>query len=62
MARPPLEVADVFRAHGAAYLRSAKGTVSAARCRVLAALQACRTAELGGHVEECEDCGRQRVS
>lgn len=62
MARPPLEVADVFRVHGAEYLRSAKGAVSPAKRRVLAALEACRTAKLGGHVQECEDCGHQRVS
>jgi len=62
MARPPLEVADVFRVHGAEYLRSAKGAVSPAKRRVLTALEACRTAKLGAHVQECTDCGHQRVS
>ncbi len=62
MARSPLEVADVFRAHAADFLRSARGAVSPAKRRVLADVQACRTAELGGHVEECQDCGHRRIS
>ena len=62
MPRPLLEVADVLRAHAADFLRLAKGAVSSAKLRVISALQACRTAALGGHVEECQDCGHARVS
>jgi len=62
MARPLLEVADVFRAHGEDFLSSAKGAVSPAKRRVLAAVAACRTAQLGGHVHACADCGHQQVA
>jgi hypothetical protein len=62
MARPLLEVADVFRAHGEDFLSSAKGAVSPAKRRVLAAVAACRTAQLGGHVQACADCGHRQVA
>jgi hypothetical protein len=57
MPRPGLEVADIFRRHGAAY-RAAQGTALApGQRRVMAAIETCRTAALGGHVEECDQCG-----
>lgn len=60
--RPVLEVADIFRRHGDAF-RAAQGSrLSQAQCRVMAAIEACRTAVLGGHVEQCEDCGEVRVA
>ncbi len=62
MDRPPLEVADVFRAHSADFLRSAGGVISSAKLRVLRDVEACRTAKLGGHVDQCEACGHQQVS
>jgi hypothetical protein len=51
-----LEVADVFREYGAAYLDAFGAGTSAAQRRVLRDLARCRTAELGGHVEECDHC------
>ena len=55
-----LEVADVFRQHGEEYLRQ-HGT-SAEQRRVMRDIQACRTAALGGHVEQCDQCGHERIS
>jgi hypothetical protein len=60
--RPVLDVADIFRAHGAAYRLSQAGHLSLGQLKVMSAIEACRTAELGGHVERCEDCARVRVS
>ena len=60
--RPVLEVADIFRRHGAAF-RTAQGSrLSSDQRRVMAAVEACRTATLGGHVERCGDCGLVRVA
>ena len=60
MARPPLEVADVFRAHGAAWRKANAGHVSLGQLKVMSAIETCRTAALGGHVERCEDCAHER--
>ena len=62
MARPPLEVADVFRAHGPAWRTANAGHVSLAQLKVMSAIETCRTAALGGHVERCEDCAHERVA
>jgi hypothetical protein len=51
--RPVLDVADIFRAHGAAYRLSQAGHLSLGQLKVMSAIEACRTAELGGHVERC---------
>ncbi len=60
--RPPLEVADVFRAHGAAWRKANAGHVSLAQLKVMSAIETCRTAALGGHVERCEDCAHERIA
>ncbi len=62
MARPLLEVADVFRAHGAAWRKANAGHASLAQLKVMSAIQTCRTAALGGHVERCQDCAHERVA
>ena len=62
MARPRLEVADVFRAHGAAWRKANAGHVSLGQLKVMSAIETCRTAALGGHVERCEDCAHTRVA
>ena len=62
MARPRLEVADVFRAHGAAWRKANAGHVSLGQLKVMSAIETCRTAALGGHVERCEDCAHERVA
>lgn len=61
MERPKLEVADVLRRYGEAYREEQDASLSNAQRRVLNAIELCRTAALGGHVEECDQCGHQRV-
>src|SRR5271170_5646566 len=56
MARPALEVADVFRDHGPAWRQANAGHVSLDQLKVMSAIERCRTAALGGHVARCEDC------
>ena len=62
MSRPMLEVADVFRLHGEAWRTANAGHVSLDQRRVMTAIEICRTAELGGHVEQCEKCAHKRIS
>ena len=58
--RPTLEVADIVRAHGDEYRRAHAKTLSAGQKRVLRAIERCRTAALGGHLERCDQCGHER--
>jgi hypothetical protein len=60
--RPTIEVADVLRRHGEAYLRDRAGHVGRTERRIMGAIMACRTAALGGHLEACEDCGATRIA
>jgi transposase-like zinc-binding protein len=62
VAREGLEVADVFRHFGSAFRNQRGGSLSSAQRHAMAAIESCRTAALGGHVERCGDCGHQRVS
>ncbi len=55
MARPALEVADIFRDHGLAWRDANRGHVSLAQMKVMSAIESCRTAALGGHVARCEN-------
>ena len=57
-----LEVADIFRASGPVYRARHAGHLSFAQLRVMAAIEACRTAALGGHVSACEDCAHIAVA
>lgn len=57
-----LEVADIFRGHGEAYRQAHDGHLGRVERRVMSAIELCRTAELGGHVEGCRDCGAIRVA
>ena len=61
MDRPTLEVADVFRRYGDTYRDLAGPSLSIAPRRVMTAIEPCRTAVLGGHVEPCDHCGHRRV-
>ncbi|MGY3573212.1 MULTISPECIES: IS91 family transposase [unclassified Bradyrhizobium] len=61
-ARPAFEVADIFRQHGDAFRVAHAGHLSRSQLRVMGAIEACRTAALGGHVECCVDCRHQRIS
>ena len=56
MPRPPLEVADIFRAHGPAWRCANAGHVSLDQLKVMSAIESCRTVALGGHVARCEKC------
>ena len=60
--RPPLEVADIVRAHGVAFLARHGAGLSAAQRRTLRDVAVCRTAALGGHVRRCADCGHQAIA
>jgi hypothetical protein len=60
--RPAIEVADILRRHGEAYLRDHAGHVGRTERRVMSAITACRTAALGGHIEACDDCGATRIA
>jgi hypothetical protein len=60
MSRPPLEVADIFRQHGAQYRKAHR--LSYEQLRVMRAIEVCRTAALGGHVEECGYCAYTRIA
>jgi hypothetical protein len=62
MARPVLEVADVFRDHGAAWRHANRGHVSLLQLKVMSAIESCRTAALGGHVARCEDCAHTTIA
>ena len=62
MARPTLEVADIFRDHGAAWRAANAGHVSLGQLKVMSAIERCRTAALGGHVVQCEDCSHTQIS
>jgi hypothetical protein len=59
---PAFELADVVRRHGGAYVRESAEHLGRVERRVLAAIAACRTATLGGHVERCDDCGLTRIA
>jgi Putative transposase/Transposase zinc-binding domain len=60
--RPALEVADIFRAHGAAWREAQRGHLSLAQLKVMSAITQCRTAALGGHVLRCEGCGTDQIA
>src|SRR5205085_942623 len=62
VARPALEVADIFRDHGAAWREANRGHVSLAQMKVMSAIEICRTAALGGHVARCEDCSHTTIA
>ena len=60
--RPSLEVADIFRSAGPAYRATRAGHLSLDQLKVMSAIETCRTAVMGGHVEACTDCGHWRVA
>ena len=64
MARPQLEIADIFRDHGAAWRSANRGHVSLDQMKVMSAIERCRTSALGGHVARCENksCGHTHIA
>ena len=57
-----LEVADIFRQCGPSFRTEHTATLSRGQRRVMSAIEQCRTAALGGHVEQCDACGHQRIA
>jgi Putative transposase/Transposase zinc-binding domain len=62
MTRPRLEVAEIFRRFGPAWRAANEGHLSLAQRRAMRAVELCRTAALGGHVEQCADCAHTRIA
>ena len=62
MARPVLEVADIFRSHGVAWRKANAGHINLDQLKVMSAIERCRTAALGGHVARCEDCAYTTIA
>ena len=61
MPRAALSVAEVFRRYGDTFRAEVGAALSTAHSRVMTAIEQCRTAALGGHVEQCDHCGHRRV-
>src|SRR5674476_90027 len=62
MARPALEIADIFRDYGPAWRKANAGHVSLGQLKVMSAIESCRTVALGGHVMRCEDCLHTQIA
>src|SRR6266850_7777443 len=62
MDRPPLEVADLVRAAGNAFIERSRKWITWKHVKVLLAMARCRTAVLGGHLDECTRCGHRAIS
>jgi hypothetical protein len=62
MSRPKLEVADILRDHGAAWRSANAGHISLDQLKVMTAIERCRTAALGGHIERCEKCAHTVIA
>ncbi len=62
MSRPPLEVADIFRARGLEYRLAHRGHLSLGQLKAMSAIERCRTAELGGHRLHCETCNTDTLA
>src|SRR6516162_5633505 len=62
MNRPPLEVADIIRAAGEAFIERNRHWLRWKHVKVLRAIERCRTAALGGHLDECTRCGHRAIS
>ena len=62
MPRSRVELGEVFRRYGPAYRTAHAPRLSRSQRRVMSAIERCRTAALGGHVEQCESCHHQRIA
>ena len=62
MSRQALEVADIFRAQGEAWRQARAGHISLGQLKVMSAIEACRSAALGGHVLRCSSCAHQQIA
>ena len=59
MSRPAVDVADLLRAQGNRFLDRYESSVDFQQLKALRAIQRCRTAALGGHIDACSKCGYQ---
>src|SRR6202041_4145676 len=62
MDRPPLEVADLVRGAGRAFIERNRSWLNRLHLKVLTAIERCRSAALGGHLDECVRCGHRVIS
>ena len=62
MSRPPLEVADLIRVAGQRFIQASRLWITGQHLKVLAAIERCRTAALGGHRDKCSRCGYRAIS
>jgi predicted Zn-ribbon and HTH transcriptional regulator len=62
MNKPPFEVADIIRAHGNSFVKRNRSWLTWFHLRVLFAIEHCRTAALGGHLDRCRQCGYEATS
>src|SRR5208337_3950691 len=62
MGRPPLEVADLIRVAGQPFIEASRRWITGQHLKVLAAIERCRTAVLGGHRDKCSRCGYRAIS
>jgi hypothetical protein len=62
MKQPPFEVADIIRAHGDSFVEKSRSWLTWLHLRVLSAIEHCRTAALGGHLDRCLQCGHEATS
>ncbi len=62
MARPALEVADIFRVHDPAWRRANAGHISLGQLKVMSAIERCRTPALGGHLLRCVNCAHEHLA
>jgi len=62
LAKPKLEIADIFRNHGPAWRKANNGHVSLSQLKVMSSIEACRTEALGGHVAACTKCDHQHIA
>jgi hypothetical protein len=61
MNRPPLEVADIIRATGNRFIERNRSWIKWVHIKVLNAIERCRTAALGGHIDQCSRCGHRNA-
>jgi hypothetical protein len=62
MSRPAVEVADILRAQGSRFLNKYRSSFGYQKLKAFRAIQNCRTAALGGHLDACSKCGQQAIS
>ena len=62
MRQPPFEVADIIRTHGNSFVERNRSWLTWLHLRILFAIEHCRTAALGGHLDRCRQCGYEATS